>query len=149
MNLPHPYRMRTSYERRTHLEGGLMVRPSRTGSGSWAGTARTSGLTSRTGSRRCSCSSSSYQCSSTAAARSASTATRRPAWSVSISPPFYAIYLLLSLPHETFAVSGPRHEPGAGVGRTPRAGELLVRPIRGKGSYSSRLICFVCYFAHL
>ena len=53
------------------------------------------------------------------------------------------------IPHETFAVSGPRHEPGAGVGRTPRAGELLVRPIRGKGSYSSRLIRFVCYFAHL
>ena len=53
--------------------------------------------------------------------------------------------------HGTFAVSGPRHEPGAGVGRTSRAGEFLVRSIRGKGSYeySSRLICFVCYFAHL
>ena len=53
------------------------------------------------------------------------------------------------IPHETFAVSGPRHEPGAGVGRTSRAGELLVRSIRGKGSFSSRVICFVCHFAHL
>ena len=59
-----------------------------------------------------------------------------------------SMQFIYCLPHETFAVSGPRHEPGAGVGRTPRAGELLVRPIRGKGSYSSRLICFVCHFAH-
>ena len=64
------------------------------------------------------------------------------------SPPFscnspidtqYAIVYLI--PYETSAVSGPRHEPGAGVGRTSRAGQLLVRPICGKGSHTSRIFC--------